>query len=148
MSINIKKFPLTDTNVKLFNSIHMAMSELCTALIKQRHVLLMDRVQQFMHVFKDLLQSIVWYKSERQKDTTLGNEEIDDLVELALKLEALMHIIATHSLEVKRVAPFALTFAINLMVANKRSTTLYPKVVINYKYLKFLLQKLTFFFLF
>ncbi|XP_055905406.1 uncharacterized protein LOC129940904 [Eupeodes corollae] len=128
MDINVKKFPVGDTNVKLFKSIYLTMTELCTNLIKYRHLILMDRVPQFVHVFKDLLQAICWYKSDRQKDTVLGSEELDDLAELALKMESLMHLIASHSLEVKRVAPYVLTFAINLMVSNKRPTTLYPKI--------------------
>lgn len=128
MDINIKKFPLCDTNLKLFNSLHMAMTDVCSSLIRQRHLLLMDRVPQYMHIFKDLLQSIVWYKSDRQKDTALPTAEIDDLAELTLKLESLMHLIAQHSVGFKRVAPFVLTFIINLMVSNKRPTTLYNKV--------------------
>lgn len=131
MDINIKKFPVGDTNVKQFNEVHLTMIELCTVLIKHRHLILMDRVPQFVHIFKDLLQAICWYKSDRQKDTALAAEELDDLAELALKMESLMHLVATHSLEVKRVAPYVLTFAINLMVSNKRPTTLYPKVSAN-----------------
>ncbi|KNC22887.1 hypothetical protein FF38_08796 [Lucilia cuprina] len=128
MDINIKKFRLSDTNLKVFHNLHLAMTEVCASLIKHRHILLMDRVPQYMHIFKDLLQSIVWYKSERQKDTALPPNEIDDLSELALKVEALMHLIAQHKVGVKRVAPFVLTFIINLMVANKRPTTLYNKI--------------------
>lgn len=128
MDINIKKFRLDDTNLKIFNNLQIAMTEVCSSLIKHRHILLMDRVPQYMHIFKDLTQAIVWYKSDRQKDSTLPPTEIDDLSELALKLEALMHLIAQHRVGVKRVAPFVLTFIINLMVANKRPTTLYNKV--------------------
>lgn len=128
MDINIKKFNLDDTNLTLFNSLHLAMTDVCSSLIKHRHILLMDRVPQYMHVFKDLVQSVVWYKSDRQKDTALPGEEMDALAELAMKLESLMHLIAQHSVGVKRVAPFVLTFIINLMVANKRPTTLYNKV--------------------
>ena len=128
MNINIKNFCLDDTNLKTFNSLHIAITEVCSSLIKYRHILLMDRVPQYMHIFKDLTQAVVWYKSERQKDTALPPAEIDDLSELALKLEALMHLIAQHRVGVKRVAPFVLTFIINLMVANKRPTTLYNKV--------------------
>ncbi|XP_037936207.1 uncharacterized protein LOC119670139 [Teleopsis dalmanni] len=128
MNINIKNFQITDTNVDTFNNLHMSMLELCTSLIKHRHMLLLDRVPQFMYIFKDLVQSIVWYKSERQKNSTLSSEELDQLAELALKLEILMNIIATHGEHIKRVAPFVLTFVISLMVANKPATTLYPKI--------------------
>ncbi|XP_065364855.1 uncharacterized protein LOC135957936 [Calliphora vicina] len=128
MDINIKKFRLSDTNLKVFHTLHLAITEVCSSLIKYRHILLMDRVPQYMHIFKDLLQAIVWYKSERQKDTALPSNEIDDLSELAMKLEALMHLIGQHRVGVKRVAPFVLTFIINLMVANKRPTTLYNKI--------------------
>lgn len=128
MDVNIKKFPLTDTNLKDFHLLHQSMAGVCSSFIKYRHVLLMDRVPQYMHVFKDLLQAIAWYKSERQKDTPLLSNEIDDLSELALKLEALMHLMGQHKVGFKRVAPFVLTFIINLMVANKRPTTLYNKV--------------------
>ncbi|XP_039959602.1 uncharacterized protein LOC126759149 [Bactrocera neohumeralis] len=128
MDINIKQFPLSENNLDTFKQLHCAMSGLFGSLIRQRHVLLMDRVPQFMHIFKDLIQSIVWYKSDRQKDAALSANELDDLAELAMKLEALMHLIASHSVHVKRVAPFVLTFVISLIVANKRATTLYPKI--------------------
>ncbi|XP_073828546.1 uncharacterized protein [Musca autumnalis] len=128
MEINIKKFPLCDTNIKVFNSLHAAVTEVCLSLIKQRNLLLLDRAPQYMHIFKDLIQSVVWYKSDRQKDTTLPSNELDNLAELAMKLEALMHLIAQHSVGFKRVAPFILTFIINLMVKNQRPTTLYNKV--------------------
>uniref|UniRef100_A0A0A1WF61 Importin subunit beta-3 n=1 Tax=Zeugodacus cucurbitae TaxID=28588 RepID=A0A0A1WF61_ZEUCU len=128
MDINIKQFPLSENNLETFKQLHCAMCGLFSSLIRQRHVLLMDRVPQFMHIFKDLVQSIVWYKSDRQKDAALSANELDDLAELAMKLEALMHLIATHSVHVKRVAPFILTFVISLIVANKRATTLYPKI--------------------
>lgn len=128
MDINIKKFPVSENNLGIFKQLHCAMSKLFGSLIRQRHLLLMDRVPQFMHIFKDLIQSIVWYKSDRQKDAALSANELDDLSELAMKLESLMHLIASHSVHVKRVAPFVLTFIISLIVANKRATTLYPKI--------------------
>lgn len=128
MEINIKKFPLCDTNIHVFNSLHIAISGVCSSIIKHRHLLLMDRAPQYMHVFKDLIQSVVWYKSDRQKDTALPSDELDNLAELAMKLEALMHLIAQHSVAFKRVSPFILTFIINLMVKNQRPTTLYNKV--------------------
>lgn len=142
IDINIKKFSLCDNNLKIFNSLHLAMSEVCLSLIKYRHLLILDRAPQFMHIFKDLLQSVVWYKSDRQKDTALPSAELENLAELAMKLEALMHIVAQYSVGFKRVAPFVLTFIINLMVGNKRPTTLYNKVslqiyIMFFKYLYF-----------
>ncbi|XP_004524946.1 uncharacterized protein LOC101462218 [Ceratitis capitata] len=128
MDINIKRFSLSEDNLTVFKQLHCAMSDLYSCLLRHRHVLLMDRVPQFMHIFKDLIQSIVWYKSDRQKDAALSSNELEDLAELAMKLEAIMQLIATHSVHVKRVAPFVLTFIISLMVANKRATTLYPKI--------------------
>ncbi|XP_036341891.1 uncharacterized protein LOC118751230 [Rhagoletis pomonella] len=128
MDINIKRFALSENNLSTFKRLHWSMTDLVGGLIRQRHVLLMDRVPQFTHIFKDLIQSIVWYKSDRQKDAALSSTELEDLAELAMKVEALMHLIAAHSVHVKRVAPFVLTFVIGLMVANKRATTLYPKI--------------------
>ncbi|XP_013117063.2 uncharacterized protein LOC106094396 [Stomoxys calcitrans] len=128
MDITMKKFPLNDANLRIFHSLHLAMTEVCSSMIKQRHLLLMDRAPQYMHIFKDLLQSVVWYKSDRQKDTALPSGELDDLAELAMKLEALMHLVAQNSVAFKRVAPFVLTFIINLMVSNKRPTTLYNNI--------------------
>ncbi|XP_053951223.1 uncharacterized protein LOC128858755 [Anastrepha ludens] len=128
MDINIKRFPLSEDNLDTFKKLHWSMTDLAGSLIRQRHILLLDRVPQFMHIFKDLMQSIVWYKSDRQKDSALSATELDDLADLAMKLEALMHLVAAHSVHFKRVAPFVLTFVIGLMVANKRATTLYPKI--------------------
>ncbi|XP_075155043.1 uncharacterized protein LOC142228493 [Haematobia irritans] len=128
MDINIKKFSLSDTNLETFYSLHLAMTSVCTSMIKQRHLLIMDRAPQFMQIFKDLLQSIVWYRNDRQKDIALPNDELNNLAELAMKLETLMHLITQHSVSFKRVAPFVLTFIINLIVANKRPTTLYNNI--------------------
>ncbi|XP_067637542.1 uncharacterized protein [Eurosta solidaginis] len=128
MDINIKHFPISDDNLCIFKKLHLSMSDLLGALLRQRHMLLMDRVPPFMHIFKNLIQSILWYKSDRQKDIALTETELEDLAELAIKLEALMHLIAEHSIHVKRIAPFVLTFVISLMVADKRATTLYPKI--------------------
>lgn len=131
LDINITKFPVGDTNIDTFNSLHLSISRLCTSLLKHRHVYLLDRIPQLMSVFKDLLQAIIWYKSDRKKDTALSEEEINNLVQLVLKMEMLMHLIATHKVDVKRVAPFVFIFILNLMVSSKRPTTLYPKVGIN-----------------
>lgn len=115
--------------------IHQAISELCIAMMKYRHIILLDRIPQITSIFSKQLESVCFFKSERQKDINLSSEELENLRSCFLKLENLMHIIASHGIEFKRVAPYILTFAINLMVSNKRPTTLYPKVTFFYTYL-------------
>lgn len=113
-----------------FRHICRQMMEMCQALIKHRPIFLMDRMPQYTHVIKNLIQSIVWYKCERQKDVLLPDEELSEIAELALKLETLMKSIAEQeqAIAVKRIAPFLLLFIIHLIVSNKRPITLYNKV--------------------
>lgn len=47
----------------------------------------MDRVPHFVVVFKDLLQTICWYKSDRSKQAQLEAAEVTMLAEMAHKLE-------------------------------------------------------------
>lgn len=128
VDLNIKSFSLCDTNLQEFYSLHLAMIAVCFSLVKHRHLFLIDRVPQYMHIFKDLIQAILWHQSDRRKNVGLSDFEIDALTESSLKLECLMHLIAQQSIAFKRVAPFVLSFIINLIVSNKRSTTLYNKV--------------------
>ncbi|KAL9882052.1 uncharacterized protein ACN427_010064 [Glossina fuscipes fuscipes] len=128
VDLNIKSFSLNDTNLQEFYSIHLAMIAVCFSLVKHRHLFLIDRVPQYMHIFKDLIQAILWHQSDRRKNVGLSNDELDALTESSLKLESLMHLIAQQSIAFKRVAPFVLSFIINLIVSNKRSTTLYNKI--------------------
>lgn len=63
------------------------MIDLCLALINHRHVFIMDRVPHFTNVFKDLVQTICWYKSNRSKQIQLEQAEVTMLAEMAHKLE-------------------------------------------------------------
>lgn len=88
MNINLKKFIINDkNNEKLFNSLHTNITNVCLTLIKFRHTLLSYRIPQFIYIYKDLLQSLCWYKSDRSKNIQLNDDELDNLEELALKLE-------------------------------------------------------------
>lgn len=127
-TLNVNELLELENENENYFKIHQAISDLCISIIKNRHLLIMDRVPQFMNVFTKQMESICFYKSQRQKHINLSNEELEKLKESLLKLENLMHLIATHAIEFKRVAPYILTFAINAMVSDKRSTTLYPKV--------------------
>uniref|UniRef100_A0A1A9Z4Q4 Urb2 domain-containing protein n=1 Tax=Glossina pallidipes TaxID=7398 RepID=A0A1A9Z4Q4_GLOPL len=128
VDLNIKSFSLCDTNLQEFYSLHLAMIAVCFSLVKHRHLFLIDRVPQYMHIFKDLIQAILCHQSDRRKNVGLSDIEIDALTESSLKLESLMHLIAQQSIAFKRVAPLVLSFIINLIVSNKRSTTLYNKI--------------------
>uniref|UniRef100_A0A1A9W213 Urb2 domain-containing protein n=1 Tax=Glossina brevipalpis TaxID=37001 RepID=A0A1A9W213_9MUSC len=128
VDLNIKSFSLSDTNIREFYSLHLAMIAVCSSFVKYRQIFLTDRVPQYTHIFKDLIQAILWHKSDRRKDVGLSQVELDGLVESSLKLESLMHLIAQQGIAFKRVAPFLLSFIINLIVSNKRSTTLYNRI--------------------
>lgn len=47
----------------------------------------MDRIPHFVNIFKDLLQTCCWYKSDRDKQSTLSQPEVTMLAEMAHKLE-------------------------------------------------------------
>lgn len=128
-NLNVNETVELENSSNDYFKIHQAITDLCISMIKHRHILLLDRIPQITSIFSKQLESVCFYKSGRQKDINLSNEELDSLKNSFLKLENLMHLIASHGIEFKRVAPYILTFAINLMVSNKRSTTLYPKVI-------------------
>lgn len=113
-----------------FFKIHEAISDLCLSMMKHRHTLLLDRIPQITNIFTKQLEYVCFFKSGRQNDTQLSIEELEKLKICFLKLESLVHLFASHNIEFKRVAPYHLTSAINFMVSNKRSTTLYPKVIL------------------
>lgn len=73
--------------LKRFVQLLNYMLELCSSLLNHRHVFLMDRVPHFVVVFKDLLQTICWYKSDRNKQAQLEAAEVTMLAEMAHKLE-------------------------------------------------------------
>lgn len=85
--LNIKKFDFLNTNVESAAKILREMIKLCEAMISQRHFFIVDRVAQFGNVFKDLLQAVCWYKSERGKADNLDAAEITMLAEMAHSLE-------------------------------------------------------------
>lgn len=152
--INIKKIDAEQFDSDRFKSLLEQMCALVLGLIQHRSVFILDRVPHFVNVFKDLLQTICWYKSNRSQQTQLEQAEITMLAEMAHSLEKyvlfsthLFHDWQTymyltfllfrfrtnkafvkHSTEVKRVAPYLLLFAIHLMITNDRPTTLYSKV--------------------
>lgn len=85
--LNIKKFDFLPMNVEESAKILRETIDLLQALINQRHFFIMDRVSQFVHIFKDLLQTICWYKSQRSKTENLDAAEITILAEMAHNLE-------------------------------------------------------------
>lgn len=85
--LNIKKFDFMAINIAQSAEIFHLMADLCQALINQRHFFIMDRIAQFVHVFKDLLQAVCWYKSKRNKTDNLEAAEVTMLAEIAHKLE-------------------------------------------------------------
>lgn len=128
--LNLNKNIELENSPEKYFEIHEAISNLCITIMKHRHVLLLDRIPQITNIFSKQLECLCFFKSGRQKDTQLSNNELQSLKSCFLKLENLMHLFASHSMELKRVAPCLLILAINLMVSNKRTTTLYPKVIL------------------
>lgn len=85
--INIKQFKIDKSTMQTFNTLHTQMCDLMFALIQYRHFFIVNRVPQFVNIFKDLLQSVCWYKCEQQMDGNLEIGEITMLAELSHKLE-------------------------------------------------------------
>lgn len=52
-----------------------------------RNVFIMNRVPQFVNVYKDLLQTVCWYKSNRGQHSQLEQAEVTVLAENAHNLE-------------------------------------------------------------
>ncbi|XP_055376248.1 uncharacterized protein LOC129608632 [Condylostylus longicornis] len=142
IDINIKKFVLTDNNENLFKELHNEMTNLCIILIKSRHEIITDRMPQFIIIYQDLLQSLCWYKSDRHKDILLNKEDIQSLSEMGAKLQNIMHLLAKHELNLKRLAPYILTFIIGLMVTDKRTTTLYTEIKTHIESICYILIKI------
>ena len=63
------------------------MCDLCYALIQHRHFFIVDRIPQFVAVFKDLAHCVCLYKSDRQNESNLKKDEVTALADLARKLE-------------------------------------------------------------
>lgn len=63
------------------------MCALMLGLIQHRSPFIMDRVPHFANIFKDLLQTICWYKSNRSQQIQLEQAEITMLAEMAHSLE-------------------------------------------------------------
>lgn len=87
VELNVKKFDFLGTDLEQSAYILREMIELTQSLINQRHIFIMDRVAQFVHVFKDELQAVCWYKSQRAKTDNLDAAEITILAEMAHNLE-------------------------------------------------------------
>lgn len=85
--MNIKKVSANELGGKRFVQLVNSTIDLSQALINHRHVFVLDRVPQFSNVFKDLLQTICWYKSDRSKQAQLESAEVTMLAEMAHKLE-------------------------------------------------------------
>lgn len=87
VEINIKKIDAEKFDSNHFKSLLEHMCGLCLGLIQHRSVFVMDRVPHFVNVFKDLLQTICWYKSNRSQQMQLEQAEITMLAEMAHSLE-------------------------------------------------------------
>lgn len=85
--LNVKKFDFLASGLEQSAHILREIIELIQSLINQRHFFIMDRVAQFVHLFKDALQAVCWYKSERAKSDNLDAAEITILAEVAHSLE-------------------------------------------------------------
>lgn len=85
--INVKKIDAEKFDSGHFKSLLEHMCALCLGLIQHRAVFVMDRVPHFINVFKDILQTICWYKSNRSQQTQLEQAEITMLAEMAHSLE-------------------------------------------------------------
>lgn len=85
--INVKKIDAEQFNSDRFKSLLEQMCALVLGLIQHRSVFILDRVPHFVNVFKDLLQTICWYKSNRNQQTQLEQAEITMLAEMAHILE-------------------------------------------------------------
>lgn len=85
--INIKKMEITETNSNDFIKLHEKMSDLCLQMVQHRVIFIVDRLPQFSQVFKDLVQAICWYRSDRKENVKLENAEVTILADLAHKLE-------------------------------------------------------------
>lgn len=86
-AINVKKIDAEQFGIDRFKSLVEQMCALCLGLIQHRFVFVMDRVPHFVNVFKDLLQTICWYKSNRSQQIPLEQAEITMLAEMAHSLE-------------------------------------------------------------
>lgn len=78
---------ISETNTKDFIKLHEKMSDLCLQMVQHRIIFIVDRLPQFSTVFKDLVQAICWYRSDRKENVKLENGEVTILADLAHKLE-------------------------------------------------------------
>lgn len=88
--INLKKFKITcsaGNEANRFLSLHTNAADLCHSLVHTRSVFIVDRMPQFVGIFRDLVQSICWYRNERAREENLSNSEITMLAEQSHKLE-------------------------------------------------------------
>lgn len=85
--INIKKINAETFDSNNFANLLKQMCALCLDLIQHRSVFIMSRVPHFVNVFKDLLQTICWYKSNRSQQAQLSQAEVTLLAEMAHNLE-------------------------------------------------------------
>lgn len=85
--INVKKIDAEQFDSDKFKCLLERMCALCLELMQHRAAFIKDRVPHFVNVFKDLLQTIGWYKSNRSQQTSLDQAEITMLAEMAHNLE-------------------------------------------------------------
>lgn len=85
--INIKKIDANTFDSKNFVELLTQMCTVCLHLIMHRNVFILNRVPQFVNVYKDLLQTVCWYKSNRSQHTQLEQAEVTVLAEQAHNLE-------------------------------------------------------------
>lgn len=85
--INIKKIDAEKFDSKDFVRLLEQMCLLCLGLIQHRSTFIIDRVPHFVDIFRDLLQTICWYKSNRSQHVQLEQAEVTMLAEMAHILE-------------------------------------------------------------
>lgn len=87
LEIKVNKIQPNVIGVDRFIELLNKMIDLTQSLINHRHVFITDRVPPFSSIFKDLLQTICWYKSDRDKQNQLDQAEVTMLAEMAHQLE-------------------------------------------------------------
>lgn len=130
MDVKIRRYSVEEgpTARKTFQDLYKQMVRVCLELIHCQGSVALNRVPQFVYVFRELLQALVTYRSERLKLSDLDADELEELSGLGHDLENLMHGMARYQVEMKRVAPYLLTYTINAMIVNSKSTVRFPKI--------------------
>lgn len=92
VEINVKKIDTEKFDANQFKCLLERMCALLLGLIQHRPSFILDRVPHFVNVFKDILQTICWYKSTRSQQTQLDQVEITMLAEMAHSLEKYVYL--------------------------------------------------------